>query len=132
MRIMGNEVSLPDSPQAKLLAWLVGIIGGTLAAWLWLDSYFMHRAEAQTMREEYQTQIAQLSSAQITQQKALQEQIEYSADQNAKRQIDNQLFQLEQVPPAQLRPQDRALYSKLIRDRQELVSLWNRRGRPLR
>jgi len=39
---------------------------------------------------------------------------------------------LPETPQAQLKPQDRALYQKLQRDRAEMVDLWNRRGRPLR
>jgi hypothetical protein len=132
MMVLGKDIPLPDSPAAKLGAWVFAIAGGTLGAWLWLDSYFVHRAEAQAMKAEYTAQIAQIAQNSTAQTAELRLQIEYSADQNAKRQIDNTLFQLEQIPPAQMKPQDRALYSKLLRDRQELVNLWNRRGRPLR
>jgi hypothetical protein len=57
---------------------------------------------------------------------------EYAIDQQSKRAIETKLFELEQIPPAQLRPQDRALYAKLQRDRDDLVKLWLQRGRPLR
>lgn len=121
-----------DNPTIKVLTWLVSIVGGSIGVWLWLDSYFVHRAEAQAMKAEYTTQIAQLAQNSQRDAQELKLQVEYSADQNAKRVIDNRLFELEQIPPAQMKPSDRALYQKLLRDRQELVSLWNRRGRPLR
>jgi hypothetical protein len=130
MMIFGMD--LPDSPVAKFGAWVATIAGGTLAAWLWLDGYFLHRAEGAEMKAEFTAQVATLTQAQQAQLSTLQMQIEYSADQNAKRAIDTELFKLEQVPPQQLRPQDRALYQQLIRQRGELVDLWNKRGRPLR
>ena len=132
MHIMGKEVPTADMPIIKLLGWVISIVVGTLGAWLWLDSYFVRRAEAASMKKEYTEQIAQVVAANNAQVNELKMQIEYSADQNAKRAIDNQLFQLEQIPQDKLKPQDRALYEKLKRDRAELVNLWNRRGRPLR
>lgn len=132
MRIMGNEVSLPDSPQAKFWTWVVGIIVATAGVMLFLDGHFMRAAAGAEMKQEYTAQIAATNAAIVNANTATQLQIEYSADTNAKRAIDNQLFQLEQIPPQQLKPQDRALYQKLVRDRAELVDLWNRRGRPLR
>jgi hypothetical protein len=134
--VMGKDLPLPESPQAKFWTWIVGIAVGSVALLLFADARWMARAEAQEKlaleAKERSEQIAQLNTAQQRQLETLQMQIEYSADQNAKRQIDAKLFELEQIPPQQLRPQDRALYSKLLRDRAELVSLWNRRGRPLR
>ena len=132
MRIMGNELQLPESPQAKFWTWVVGIVIASVGGWIFLDEHFMRAAAGAEMKAEYTTQIAAVNAAVVNANAATQLQIEYSADQNAKRQIDNQLFQLEQIPPQQLRPQDRALYQKLVRDRAELVDLWNRRGRPLR
>lgn len=136
MMLMGKNVPLPESPQAKFWTWAIGIAVGAVALLLFADARWMARAEAQEKlaaeRTERVEQYAQLNTAQQAQLRLVQEQIEYSADQNAKRAIDNQLFQLEQIPPQMMKPQDRALYSKLLRDRQELVSVWNRRGRPLR
>lgn len=141
MIIFGYD--LPDSPIAKFAAWVVGIVATTIAAWLFLVGYFMVRAEAlaneKAIKDEYTSrftltdaQFAQMNQSSQRLADELRLQIEYSADQNAKRSIDNQLFQLEQIPPGQLRPQDRALYEKLKRDRAELVNIWNRRQRPLR
>lgn len=132
MRIMGNDVSLPDTPQAKFWTWIVSIVVGTAALMLFLDGHFMRSADGAEMKRDYTVQIAATNAAVVSANAATQLQIEYSADTNAKRSIDNQLFQLEQIPPQQLKPQDRALYQKLVRDRAELVDLWNRRGRPLR
>ena len=132
MRIMGTEMQMPDSPQAKFWTWIVGIVIASIGGWLFLENFFLMRAEGMEMKRDYTAQIAATNSAVVNANMATQLQIEYSADTNAKRQIDNQLFQLEQIPPQQLKPQDRALYQKLQRDRAELVDLWNRRGRPLR
>jgi len=132
MRIMGTEMQMPDSPQAKFWTWIVGIVIASIGGWLFLENFFLMRAEGMEMKRDYTAQIAATNSAVVNANMATQLQIEYSADTNAKRQIDNQLFQLEQIPPQQLKPQDRALYQKLQRDRAELVDLWSRRGRPLR
>jgi hypothetical protein len=126
MKIPG--VDMPDSPQAKFWTWVVAIVLGTAGLMLFLDGHFMRAAEGAELR----TQLAATNAAIVNASVQTQLQIEYSADTNAKRSIDNQLFQLEQIPPSQLKPQDRALYQKLVRDRAELVDLWNRRGRPLR
>lgn len=129
---MGNELNLPESPQAKFWTWAVGIAGATLVSWLFLDGHFMRAAAGAEMKAEYTAQIAAVNAAVTNKLNETNLQIEYSADQNAKRSIDNQLFQLEQIPVQKLKPQDRALYQKLQRDRAELVDLWIRRGRPLR
>lgn len=143
MKILGNDIPMPESPAAKFWMWTATIAGGTIALWLFLVGYFMVRAEAmaneKVMREEYTYQIKQaneqIAQANAATAKAVDDvrmQIEFSADTNAKRSIDNQLFTLEQIPYGQMKPEQRAVYEKLKRDRQELVNLWNRRGRPLR
>jgi hypothetical protein len=129
---MGNEMSLPDSPAAKFWAWVVGIVVSTAGAMLFLDGHFLRAAVGAEMKAEYTAQIAATNAAVVSSNAATQLQVEYSADTNAKRAIDNQLFQLEQIPPDKLKPQDRALYNKLQRDRDDLVKLWLQRGRPLR
>lgn len=132
MKIMGNDVTMPESPQAKFWAWVIGIVIASIGGWLFLESFFLMRAEGAEMKRDYTAQIAALNASVANKLDNTNTQIEYSADQNAKRQIDNKLFELEQIPPAQLKPQDRALYQKLQRDRAEMVDLWIRRGRPLR
>jgi hypothetical protein len=132
MRIMGNDLQMPESPQAKFWTWVVGIVIATAGVMLFLDGHFMRAAAGAEMKAEYTAQIAATNAAVVSANAATQLQIEYSADTNAKRQIDNRLFELEQTPPDKLKPQDRALYQKLQRDRAELVDLWIRRGRPLR
>jgi hypothetical protein len=133
MLIMGKEVPLmPESPQAKFWSWTVGIVVGTMAGWIFLEGYFMRVSDGAEMKADYTKQIA-VTNATVQQKLAeTNAQIEYSADLNAKRQIENKLFELEQIPSNQLRPQDRALYQKLQRDRKEMVDLWIQRGRPLR
>lgn len=128
MRIMGSEVGMPESPQAKFWTWVVAIVVGTVASLLFLDTTFARKAEAVSRHEAE----AMVLAANATQATSINANTEWLIDQQTKRVIDNKLFELEQVPMAQLRPQDRALYQKLQRDRAELVDLWNRRGRPLR
>lgn len=134
MMLMGRNVDLPtpESPQAKFWAWVIGIVVATLGAWLFIDDRFMRRAEALEMRAEYTTQLAQLNAAQRAQAEAINQNTEWLIDSQTKRSIESKLFELEQIDPRMLRPQDRALYEKLKRDRAELVRLWNQRGRPLR
>lgn len=132
MRILNTEVPMPETPQAKFWAWTIGIVTATTAILIGLDTTFARRADAEAMRIEWKVDVAQLNTAQTLQLNTLQMDIQFATDQTAKRAIDTELFRLEQVPPQMLRPQDRALYQKLVRDRQEMVDLWNRRGRPLR
>ena len=116
----------------KPTLWILGIIGAVALAcvqgFVFADDRWMRRTEGAEMKAEA-IKVAAATTATLSD---IQIQIQYSAYQNAKRAIDNQLFQLEQIPPNQLRPQDRALYQKLLRDRAELVQAWNQRGRPLR
>jgi hypothetical protein len=132
MRIMGADVTMPESPQAKFWAWVLAIVIASVTGWLFLENFFLRRVEAADMKADYTAQIAALNASVANKLDSTNTQIEYSADQNAKRQIDNKLFELEQIPPDKLKPQDRALYQKLQRDRAEMVDLWIRRGRPLR
>ena len=132
MRIMGNEVSLPESPQAKFWTWIIGIAIASIGGWIFVENFFMLKAEGAEMKKDYTAQIAATNAMVINSNAATQMQVEYSADTNAKRQIDTQLYVLEQIPPDKLKPQDRALYNKLQRDRDDIVKLWLQRGRPLR
>jgi uncharacterized membrane protein YeaQ/YmgE (transglycosylase-associated protein family) len=128
MMILGANVPMPESPQGKFWSWIVGIVAATMGTWLFLDGYFAHRAEAVT-KAEAETMIVAANTAQAT---AINAQTAYLIDQQTKRAIDTKLFELEQIPPAMLKPQDRALYQKLQRDRAEMVDYWIKQGRPLR
>ena len=132
MRIMGAEVAMPETPQAKFWTWVVGIVIATAGVMLFLDGHFLRAAVGAEMKADYTAQIAATNAAVLTSNAATQLQVEYSADQNAKRQIETKLFELEQIPIDKLKPQDRALYAKLQRDRDDIVKLWLQRGRPLR
>lgn len=132
MLIMGNEVTLPESPRAKFWTWVVGIVVGTVGGWVFLETQFVRAADGVQMRAEYTAQIAATNATVAKTAAETNLQVEYSADQNAKRAIETKLFELEQIPPKQLKPADRALYQKLQRDRDDLVKLWLQRGRPLR
>ena len=127
MNIMGG-ITLPETPQAKFWAWVLGIVIGTAGAMIVLDTTFARKAEA-ISRGDAEAMVLAANTAQAV---VINANTEWLIDQQTKRGIDTQLFQLEQIPPQQLKPQDRALYQKLQRDRAELVDLWNRRGRPLR
>lgn len=128
MRIMSAEIPLPESPRAKFWAWVVGIVVGTVGVLLFLDATFARKAEAVSRHDAE----AMVLAANTSQAASINLNTEYLIDQQTKRAIENKLFELEQVPPQQLRPQDRALYQKLQRDREELVRLWISRSRPLR
>jgi hypothetical protein len=129
---MGNEVSMPESPQAKFWTWIVGIVVATVGAMLFLDGRFLHAATGAEMKRDYTVQIAATNAAVVSANAATQLQIEYSADTNAKRAIDSELFRLRQIPPQQLKPQDIAVKARLESEREDLVRLWIQRGRPLR
>lgn len=128
MMIMGTEVPMPESPQAKFWTWAAGIMTATSVVLLGLDATFMRKVAAEEMRTEFVAQV----STQTKQFAEVQLQIEYAADRNVLRSIDNELFKLEQLPDHRLLAQDRAVLSRLRRERQELIDLWNRRGRALR
>jgi hypothetical protein len=132
MMIMGAEVAMPESPRAKFWTWVVGIVVGTVGGWVFLETQFVRAADGAQMRAEYTAQIAATNATVAKTAAETNLQVEYSADQNAKRAIETKLFELEQIPPKQLKPADRALYQKLQRDRDDLVKLWLQRGRPLR
>jgi hypothetical protein len=110
----------------------VAVVTVTLVAWLFLDSYFMHRAEGAELRSDFTAKLAQLNTAQQAQLSVTSLNIEYAADLAAKRTLESKLFELEQIPVDKLSPQNRAVYQRAKRERDELVELWNRRGRPLR
>jgi hypothetical protein len=128
MRIMGNEVSLPESPQAKFWTWVVVIIVATGGALIFADNRWMSRAEAVSKHEAE----AMVLAANAAQEASINANTAYLIDQQTKRAIETKLFELEQVPPQMLKPQDRALYQKLQRDRAEMVDYWIKQSRPLR
>jgi len=133
MLIMGKELPLlPDSPQGKFWSTVVAIGVGAVTLLLFADNRWMSRAEATKLESEHAQQMVAAAGATDAKFATTNQNIQFAADQNAKRGIDNELFKLEQVPPAQLKPQDRALYQKLVRDRAELVDYWIKQGRPLR
>lgn len=127
-------MNLPENPLVKGLIWFVGIAVSisvtTTGVIAFADGRYHHRFP----EDMYQRQAEALQVAAATDQKldALRLQVEWSADNNAKRAIEGELFKLEQIPPQRLTPADRAIYEKLKRDRRELVDRWNRIGRPLR
>jgi hypothetical protein len=123
---------IPESPQAKFWTWVIGIVVGTTLVLVFANDRLMFKAEGAEMKKDYTAQIAATNAAVVSSNAATQLQVEYSADQNAKRAIDQKLFELEQMPADKLKPQDRALYNKLRRDRDDLMKLWLQRGRPLR
>jgi len=131
MMIAGKQV-LPDTPQAKFWTWAISLCAGTLMGWLFLDAHFLRAAEGAEMKRDYTAQIAASNATQAAQTAEIRLQIEYSADLNAKRQIDNELYRLRQIPVQQLRPQDVAFKAKLETDREDLMRAWLQRGRPLR
>lgn len=126
------NIEMPDSPQAKFWTWVVGIVVGTTLVLIFANDRLMFKAEGAEMKKDYTAQIAATNAAVVSSNAATQLQVEFSTDQQSKRQIETKLFELEQIPPDKLKPQDRALYAKLQRDRDDLVKLWLQRGRPLR
>jgi hypothetical protein len=126
--IMGAEMQMPDSPQAKFWTWVVGVIVATGGALIFADNRWMSRAEAVSKHEAE----AMVLAANTAQAASINANTEYLLDQQTKRAIETKLFELEQIPVSKLKPQDRALYARLQRDRDDLVRLWLQRGRPLR
>lgn len=50
MMILGADLSIPESPQAKFWAWVVGLVLGTAAVLIGLDATFMRKAEGADLR----------------------------------------------------------------------------------
>lgn len=139
MKIMGNEVSLPESSQAKFWTWIIGIVIASIGGWIFLETMFVLRAEGMEMKKEYTSMIAATTAAQAaaaTAQAADSREtrtyIEWTADNLTKRDLDAQLFKLRQIPESRLSPQDRAVKARIETDRGDLVELWKSRSRPLR
>ena len=129
MRIMETvSAALPETPQAKFWTWVIGIVIGTAAVLIALDTTFARKAEA-VSKSEVETMVVAANTAQAA---AINANTAYLIDQQTKRGIETKLFELEQVPPQLLKPQDRALYQKLQRDRAEMVDYWIKQSRPLR
>lgn len=128
MKIMGNEVSLPESPQAKFWTWVIAIVVGTALTLITLDATFARKAEA-VSKTEVEAMVVAANAAQAA---SINANTAYLIDQQTKHAIETKLFELEQVPPQLLKPQDRALYQKLQRDRAEMVDYWIKQSRPLR
>ena len=127
MMIMGKERSFTDiseNPYAKGFAWIVGgafaLITGTVAATKYFDTEYFTKQE-----------VLQYAQANTKQLESINTNTEFLIDRKEKKDIDKELFKLEQIPASKLTPADRAVYEKLKRERSDLVNSWAQRGRAL-
>ena len=114
MKIGTVELPTPETPAAKFLSWAITIVIGTMAVWLFLDGYFAHAADV------------------VKRDTAVAIQIQYAADLNEKRRIEDNLFRIEQIPPAKRTDGERAQVAKYERDLATLMRTWEVKGMTLK
>lgn len=113
------------NPTINALVWLGSIVftitaasvGGAFAA----DARYMKREEAELAL-----------AAQDKQAKETRKLIEYQADLNRKRQIEDNIFQYNLKPDKAKTQADRAMAERYKLERQDLIDRWSREGMPLK
>ena len=125
MMVLGRTMKVPEDPVFKALVGFLGVIAACIStaigAWVYMDDRYQHKAEALI-----------LVAAQDAKLDDLRVQIEWSADRNSKRYIEDQLFKLEQIPSNKVSDNERAQMQKYKRDLRELIDVWVQKGKPLR
>lgn len=116
---------MQSNPTINALVWLGGILitvvtvsmGGAYAA----DDRYMKKDEA-------------LKAIQVQQQQAEETRklIEYQADVNRKRQLEDNIFMYNLKPERQRSQADRAMAERYKTERQDLIERWQREGKPLK
>ena len=122
MRILEK---MQTNPTINALVWLGGIvltvvgasIGGAFAA----DERYMKKEEA----------LIAIKAAN-DEAKATRKLIEYQADVNRKRQLEDNIFQYNLKPDKQKTQADKAMAERYKQERQDLMERWQREGMPLK
>jgi hypothetical protein len=118
------------------IIWLLGLIAvcvtAALGGLVWAEDRYQNKAEATNQLAQVKSYQAGEISALRGDVKAVREHIEYAADRNSKRYIEDQLFRLEQIAPHKQTDSDRAQIAKYRRDLRELTQHWAAKGTPLR
>lgn len=122
MRILER---IQANPTINALVWLGGIlitvitvsIGGAFAA----DERYMKKEEAVKAIEAANKEA-----------KETRKLIEYQADVNRKRQLEDNIFQYNLKPDKQKTQADKAMAERHKQERQDLMDRWQREGMPLK
>jgi hypothetical protein len=121
-----------DNPYIKGLTWFVGVMvmvaTATYSAAEAVDRKYAKAAEVEQVKAEV---VAQATKQEVAQ-KALITQIEYQADLNRKRALEDQLFRIDMTPEKAKTQTDRALGAKYKQELNDLNDRWNRAGKPLK
>ena len=121
-----------DNPYIKGLVWFVGVViavgSTTLSAAAWVESRYAKTEEVQAVRTDVVAQAKQVDVST----KQLEVKIEYQADQNRKRTLEDALFKFDLTPEKQKTQTDRALAAKYQQEIREMNARWNQRGMPLK
>jgi hypothetical protein len=118
------------------LIWFLGVIAACVVAALgglvWAEDRYESKANAAAQLAQIKAQNAAEIQVLRGDVRAVKEHVEYAADRNSKRYIEDQLFKLEQIAPNKQTDSDRAQIAKYRRDLRELTQHWAAKGTPLR
>ena len=116
---------MKTNPTINALVWLGGIIGAvvvfTVGAAFGADSRYMLKTEG--------LQAIQVAAASAAETRKL---IEYQADSNRKKQLEDNIFMYNLKPEKQKTQGDRAMVERYKLERQDMMDRWQREGRPLK
>jgi hypothetical protein len=127
-----TSAKLWDNPYVKGLVWFVGIAITIGTATLGGASAFDSRyAKADKVSEVEAMVVAQAKQSDAAT-KQLEKKIEYQADQNRKRSLEDTLFKINVTPDKQRTPVDNALKAKYEQEIREMNQRWNAMGMPLK
>ena len=113
------------NPTINALVWLGGIVGTVVVA----SVGGAFAADARYVKKEEVQAVAQQTDKAT---KELKEQIEYNADVNRKRQLEDNIFKYNLIPEKQRTQADKAMAERYKQERQDLIEQWQRQGKPLR
>jgi|OpeIllAssembly_1097287.scaffolds.fasta_scaffold56284_2 hypothetical protein len=136
MTAMGDDLQtsarLWDNPYVKGLVWFFGIAVGLVTSAFGAVEAFDRKYAKNDAVEQVKGEVVAQAKKQDDAQKALLLQIEYQADQNRKRTLEDQLFRIDMTPEKAKTQTDRALGAKYKQELNDLNDRWNRAGKPLK
>lgn len=116
---------LMDNPMVKGLVWFVSITSGiaivSVGAAFGMDERYSKKEDVAAVQVQADKNA-----------KETRKLIEYQADLNRKRQIEDNLFQYNLKPDKQKTQADKAMAERYKLERQDLIDRWQREGQPLK
>lgn len=113
------------------LVWFVGVIAAVIVGAAVVDDRYAHAVDFRLQSEQMQTMNKSQSAQVDGLTSKLQTQIEYNADRQRKRLLEDQILRYDLTLDRDKKPIDRVLVQRYKSELQEMQERWNRARMPL-